>query len=124
MRLPGESDEYRPARDELLEAELELRRQTEAVAAQRRALPLGGEVATDYNRDYGAEADDGSQLPIATVFGRRDGRIQQFRSSELFDAPRDPGQHPRHVDFMWPLWAIFDLVPEGRGTDWNPALRS
>jgi predicted dithiol-disulfide oxidoreductase (DUF899 family) len=58
------------------------------------------------------------------VFGRRDGRIQRFRSSELVDAPRDPGQHPRHVDFMWPLWAIFDLVPEGRGTDWNPALRS
>jgi predicted dithiol-disulfide oxidoreductase (DUF899 family) len=26
------------------------------------------------------------------------------------------------VDFMWPLWAIFDRVPEGRGSDWNPLL--
>jgi predicted dithiol-disulfide oxidoreductase (DUF899 family) len=40
-RFPGENDEYRRRRDELLQAELELRRQVEAVAAQRRALPLG-----------------------------------------------------------------------------------
>ena len=48
MRWPRESDEYRRARDELLEAEIELRRQEEAVAAQRRRLPLGGEVTGDY----------------------------------------------------------------------------
>jgi predicted dithiol-disulfide oxidoreductase (DUF899 family) len=51
MRFPGESVEYRRARDELLEAEAELRRQGEAVAAQRRELPLGGEVPTDYEFD-------------------------------------------------------------------------
>jgi predicted dithiol-disulfide oxidoreductase (DUF899 family) len=38
---------YRRARDELLRAERDLRRQVEDVAAQRRALPLGGEVPED-----------------------------------------------------------------------------
>ncbi len=33
VRFPGETDEYRRARDELLEAEIDLRRRTEAVAA-------------------------------------------------------------------------------------------
>ena len=76
-----------------------------------------------YNHDYGAEGVDGSQFPLATVFVRRDGRIHHAWSSELFDAPTEPGQHPRHVDFLWPLWAIFDVIPDGRGTDWEPKLR-
>jgi predicted dithiol-disulfide oxidoreductase (DUF899 family) len=225
-RFPGESGEYRRARDGLLRAEMDLRRQEEAVAAQRRDLPLGGEVPTDYafeewdadacaartvrlselfddgkdtlflynfmfipgekglplevacpsctsildgvdgssqhvtqqinfvvvakapieqfvahaerrgwrharllssgrntfNRDYLAEDEQGAQLPIAHVFARRDGRIHHFWSSELFFAPTDPGQHPRHVDFMWPVWSILDRTPGGRGTDWNPQL--
>ena len=40
--FPGESDAYRANRDALLAAEMELRKQIEAVAAMRRALPLGG----------------------------------------------------------------------------------
>jgi predicted dithiol-disulfide oxidoreductase (DUF899 family) len=40
-RFPGESDEYRLARNRLLAAEIELRRTIERVAAQRRALPPG-----------------------------------------------------------------------------------
>src|SRR5260221_5594099 len=47
-RFPGESDEYRQARDELLGEELDLRRQIEAAAAKRRQLPLGGVVPQDY----------------------------------------------------------------------------
>ena len=39
VHFPGESGEYRRARNELLEAEAELRRLNEQVAAQRRALP-------------------------------------------------------------------------------------
>jgi predicted dithiol-disulfide oxidoreductase (DUF899 family) len=218
MNLPNESAEYRTARDELLQAEIELRRKEEAVAAQRRALPLGGEVSGEYvfgspsgevtfaelfangketlylynfmfipgeqgqplevacpsctsildamdgafrhlldrvdvaivakapigqfaawgkergwqfaplysssgttfNRDYNAESEDGAQLPIAHVFTRADGRIHHRWSSELFGVPTDPGQHPRHVDFMWPIWKILDLVPEGRGSGWDP----
>jgi predicted dithiol-disulfide oxidoreductase (DUF899 family) len=226
VRFPGETDEYRRARNELLEAEIELRRQVEAVAAQRRSLPLGGELATDYrfeesagdtgdtrtvrlselfedgkdtlllysfmftpgtaglpleaacpsctsiidavdgeaphitqrinlavaakvpieqfrahagsrgwrnvrllssanttyNHDYHAEAPDGRQDPIATVFVRTGGKIHHFWSSELYFAPTDPGQNPRHVDFLWPLWAVLDRTPEGRGSDWGPRL--
>ncbi|MGP0053226.1 MAG: DUF899 family protein [Solirubrobacteraceae bacterium] len=226
VRFPGESDEYRRAREDLLRAELELREQTEAVAEQRRRLPLGGAVPRDYefrewdtriggprpvklsqlfddhkdtlflysfmfrpspdgdplgspcpactsiidaisgqsrhvtryvnfaiaakvpverlrahaysrgwadirmlscaesgyNHDYHAEAPDGSQWPIATVFVRRDGAIHHCWSSELFYAPAAASQNARHVDFMWPLWNILDTTPGGRGTDFNLQL--
>jgi predicted dithiol-disulfide oxidoreductase (DUF899 family) len=225
MSFPGESPEYREARNRLLAAEVQLRRESEAVAAQRRALPPGGEVPQDYafeevdpatgtersvrlselfapgkdtlflysfmflpldgkplgrpcpscssiidgldgaaphitprvnlavsakvpitqfrehaerrgwrnigllssagstyNLDYHAELRDGGQLPIANVFVRRDGKIRHFWSSELMAAPRDPDMHPRHVDFMWPVWSVFDTTPEGRGADWETRL--
>lgn len=48
MAFPNESSAYRQARNVLLDAEIALRRQTEAVAEMRRALPQGGEVAQDY----------------------------------------------------------------------------
>ncbi|MDQ3973072.1 MAG: DUF899 family protein [Actinomycetota bacterium] len=224
-RFPNESDEYRRARNALLEAEKELRRQVEAVAAHRRELPLGGEVKQDYpfdewdtsvgsvrpvrlselfengkdtlflynfmfkpgpqgpvevpcpdctsiidgvdgavphlrqhinfgvvakapaerftahahargwrharllssrkttfNADYRAEGTDEEQFPVAHVFVRRDGRIHHFWSSELGMVPPEPGQYPRHVDFMWPLWGILDRTPGGRGGDWMPSL--
>jgi predicted dithiol-disulfide oxidoreductase (DUF899 family) len=218
MSWPNESEAYRRARDELLQAEIELRRREEAVAAQRRALPLGGEVTADYlfdspsgpvafdelfptgkdtlylynfmfipgdqglplevacpsctsildgmdgtlrhlldrvdvaivakapiaqfsawgkergwrfaplysssqttfNRDYKAESDEWGQLPIAHVFTRDGGKIHHRWSSELFTAPSEPDQHPRHVDYMWPIWKVLDLTPDGRGTDWHP----
>ena len=47
-QFPGESPAYRLARSQLLEAEIELRRAIERVAAQRRALPPGGAVPGDY----------------------------------------------------------------------------
>ena len=47
-RFPAESDEYRVARERLLEREIELRREMEAVAAERRRLPPGGPVPEDY----------------------------------------------------------------------------
>lgn len=225
-RFPGETDEYRRARDDLLKAEIELRARSEEVASQRRGLPLGGEVPTDYTfegwdekahavrevrlselfedgkdtlflysfmfipgekglplevgcpsctsiidaidgqahhiaqliniaveakapierfqahartrgwqharllssagttyrRDYNAEEDDRDQFPIATVFVRRGSRIHHFWSSELFYIPPESGQDMRHVDFMWPLWAVFDHTPDGRGKDWSPRL--
>ncbi|HXC25357.1 MAG TPA: hypothetical protein VNU46_05525 [Gemmatimonadaceae bacterium] len=40
IRFPGESQAYRTARDKLLDAEIELRRQIETVAVQRRALSI------------------------------------------------------------------------------------
>src|SRR3954471_9118164 len=48
VTYPGESAEYRRARERLLKQEIELRRATEAVAAARRALPPGGVVPQDY----------------------------------------------------------------------------
>jgi predicted dithiol-disulfide oxidoreductase (DUF899 family) len=65
IRFPGESDEYRLARDQLLTAEIELRRATERVAAQRRALPLGGAVPEDYVFE---EAADGSEVKFSELF--------------------------------------------------------
>jgi len=221
MNWPNESPSYRSARDELLQAEIELRRQEEAVAAMRRALPVGGEVTVQYafdstsgpvsfaelfatgkdtlylynfmfipgdqglplevacpsctsiidamdgafrhlldrvdvavvakapieqfaawgsergwrftplysssrttfNGDYHAESDEAGQLPIAHVFARSNGSIYHRWSSELFQAKSEPGQHPRHVDYMWPIWKVLDLTSGGRGTDWYPRYR-
>lgn len=47
-RYPNENERYRRARTALLTEEIELRRHLERVAAQRRALPPGGEVPEDY----------------------------------------------------------------------------
>jgi predicted dithiol-disulfide oxidoreductase (DUF899 family) len=47
-RFPGESSRYRTARNRLLAAEIDLRKQVERVARMRRKLPLGGSVPEDY----------------------------------------------------------------------------
>jgi predicted dithiol-disulfide oxidoreductase (DUF899 family) len=64
-RFPGESGEYRSARNQLLEAEIELRRAIERVAAQRRALPRGGVVPQDYVFE---EVASGTGPSAAAVF--------------------------------------------------------
>ena len=46
--FPNETPKYRAARKKLLKKEIALRRQIEAVAAERRKLPLGGVVREDY----------------------------------------------------------------------------
>ena len=236
-KYPGESAEYRAARDRLLEQEIELRRATEAVAAERRELPPGGAVPEDYvfrglgadgaptdvrlselfapgrdslaiysmmfprdrrderpgptsgqtarlplaegpcpscsglldqldgaaehlsqntnfavvaktalehvvagarergwrrlrvlssaantyNRDYLAETPEGDQMPMLNVFHRDRDAIRHFWGSEMLYAPTDPGQDPRHVGELEPLWNFFDLIPEGR-PDWDEQL--
>jgi predicted dithiol-disulfide oxidoreductase (DUF899 family) len=238
MRFPGESAEYRAARDQLLEQEIELRRAMEAVAVARRELPPGGVVPQDYvfqgmgadgtpnemrlselfepdkaslviysfmfprdpgderpgpttgqtaqlpldqgpcpscvalldqlegaaehagqrlnlavvakapaarlltfanergwrrlrilssaanayNRDYFAETREGHQRPMLNVFHRDGEAIRHFWSSELLYAPTDPGQDPRHVGTLEPLWNLFDFTREGRPTDWDEQL--
>jgi predicted dithiol-disulfide oxidoreductase (DUF899 family) len=88
-KFPGESEEYRRARNRLLLAEVKLRKQIEAVAAQRRKLPLGGAVKTDYEFDAWAPGD-------------KDFRTVRF--SQLFA----PGKRTLFVyNFMF---------PEGRGS--------
>jgi predicted dithiol-disulfide oxidoreductase (DUF899 family) len=238
VKFPGESAEYRAARDRLLEQEIELRRMMEAVAAARRALPPGGVVREDYvfqgagadraptdvklselfapgrdslviysfmfprdpgdkrpgprtgqtallplaegpcpscvalldqldgaaehagqrvnlavvakaplariltfaeergwrrlrllssggntyNRDYLAETAEGAQRPMLNVFHRDGETIHHFWGSELLYAPADSGQDPRHVGTLEPVWNLFDLTREGRGTDWDEQL--
>jgi predicted dithiol-disulfide oxidoreductase (DUF899 family) len=48
MKFPNESKSYRTARDRLLGAEKALRKKVESVAALRRRLPQGGQIAEDY----------------------------------------------------------------------------
>jgi predicted dithiol-disulfide oxidoreductase (DUF899 family) len=238
VRFPGESPEYRAARDRLLEQEIALRRAMEAVAAARRELPAGGVIPEDYafhgkgadgaptsvrlselfapgkdtlaiysfmfprdagdlrpgpatgetarlkldegpcpscvslldqlegavdhvtplvnlavvaksplariltfarergwrrlrllssagntyNRDYLAETTDGTQTPMLNVFHRDGDTIRHFWGSELFYAPTDPGQDPRHVGTIEPVWNLLDLTPEGRPVDWDEQL--
>jgi predicted dithiol-disulfide oxidoreductase (DUF899 family) len=223
-RFPGESSEYRAARNKLLVAEIELRKRLEEVAAMRRQLPLGGAVPEDYefeegaadlgdarsvrrvklselfaranaslvlysfmyspampkacpmctafldsldgaarhatqrinlavvakspierirafarergwrnlrllssagnsyNSDYHAETGEGAQIPAINVFVRRGDATYHFFNAELLYAPSAPGQNGRQADLIWPLWNLFDLTPEGRGTDWYPKL--
>ena len=231
MSFPNETPEYRTARDALLASEVALRRQMEAVAAQLRALPPGGEVPEDYEfdaigaggaatvirmselfrggdtlmmyhymfprhsrderagptagalanvplaegpcpsctalidmwdgtmphfaglggnlvivarapiarvaafardkgwkhtrlvsaanngfrRDYGGDGPDGEPVPIMTVFRRwPDGVVRLQWASELIHETPDPGQDPRHLGTVEPLWTLFDLTPAGR----------
>ncbi len=72
FRFPGENDSYRRARNDLLHAEIELRRHVEEVAALRRQLPLGGEVAEDYVFDEGAadlnDSQTAGQVSLSQLF--------------------------------------------------------
>lgn len=63
VRFPNESADYRRARTTLLAEEIELRRQLERVAEQRRALPPGGEV-----KDYRLVGEAGP-VDFAGLFG-------------------------------------------------------
>ncbi len=94
-----------------------------AFGAERgwRRLRLLSSAGSGYNRDYLAETDDGQQ-PMLNVFHRDGDTIRHFWGSELYYAPMEPGQETRHVGTIEPLWNLFDLTPEGRGTDWDEQL--
>ena len=87
-----------------------------------RRLRLLSSAGNTFNRDYHAETADGAQRPMLTVFHRDGETIRHFWSSELFYAPTEPGQDPRHAGTIEPVWNLFDLTPEGRGTDWDEQL--
>jgi len=78
-RFPGESPAYRKARNKLLEAEIELRRQTEAVASLRRKLPAGGAVPQDYVFEEGAadlnDNDGTRQVKLSELFAHPDASL-------------------------------------------------
>ena len=68
VRFPGESESYRAARSELLEAEIQLRRNIEAVAAKRHDLPLGGMVPEDYVFDEAAFGSAERKVGLSELF--------------------------------------------------------
>ncbi len=78
MAFPGESARYRTARNRLLEAETELRRNVEGVARMRRKLPLGGALKEDYLFDAGA----GRQVKLSELF--REGKDTLLIYSYMF----------------------------------------
>ncbi len=86
-----------------------------------RRLRLLSSAANTYNRDYLGETAEGSQRPMLNVFHRDGGVIRHFWGSELFYAPTDGEQDPRHVGTLEPVWNLFDLTPEGR-PDWDEQL--
>ncbi len=65
VEFPGESSEYRNARNKLLEREAELRRLNAEVAALRRSLPAGGLIKEDYVFE---SASDGSPVKFSELF--------------------------------------------------------
>jgi predicted dithiol-disulfide oxidoreductase (DUF899 family) len=95
-----------------------------AFAAERgwRRLRFVSSRGNTYNRDYYGESSTGSQLPMVNVFRRDGDTIRHFWGSELFYAPTDPGQDPRHTGTIEPLWNLFDLTPTGRAGDWEEQL--
>jgi predicted dithiol-disulfide oxidoreductase (DUF899 family) len=84
-----------------------------------RRLRLLSSADNTYNRDYLAETDEDDQMPMMNVFHRDGDVIRHVWGSELLYAPSDPGQDPRHMGTLEPLWNLFDLTPEGRPTDYE-----
>ena len=69
LSYPNESAEYRAARNALLEDEIALRRQIEAVAAKRRALPPGGQVREDYVFERIGADEMPEKVKLSALFG-------------------------------------------------------
>jgi predicted dithiol-disulfide oxidoreductase (DUF899 family) len=94
-----------------------------AFAAERgwRRLRLLSSAGNTYNRDYHAETPAGHQRPMLNVFHRDGETIRHFWGTELLYAPTEPGQDPRHVGTLEPLWNFFDLTREGRPS-WDEQL--
>lgn len=72
LSYPNESADYRAARNALLDAEIALRKQTETVAALRRALPQGGVVPEDYVFERIGAHQRPEQVRLSELFGDHD----------------------------------------------------
>jgi predicted dithiol-disulfide oxidoreductase (DUF899 family) len=80
--------------------------------------------AAGTNRDYHGKTPDGRDSTMMNVFRREQatGKVRHFWGSELAWAKMDPGQDPRHVDLVNPIFNMLDFTPEGRG-DFSTKLR-
>ncbi len=115
LSFPNESPAYRDARAALLEAEIDLRRRIEAVAAQRRALPAGGVVPEDYAFERIGAHQRPETVRLSELFG---GHPSLILYSFMFGPERDgpcPGcthmldaidGSARHVGQRAPLYIV------------------
>jgi predicted dithiol-disulfide oxidoreductase (DUF899 family) len=91
--------------------------QVAAFGAHRgwRNLKLLSAAGNSFKRDYHGEDATGQQVPILTVFHKGgDGIIRLSWASELLFLPSEPGQDPRHVGTVEPMWTLLDLTRGGR----------
>ena len=87
-----------------------------------RRLRLLSSADNTYNPDYHGETAEGWQRPMLNVFHRDGEEIRHFWGSELFYAPTDRAEDPRHVGTLEPFWNLLDLTPEGRPPVWDEQL--
>ncbi len=85
-------------------------------------LDLLSSAGNTYNADYYGEMPNGQQTPILNVFVQTPAGTRHHYATELFFAPPEAGQHPRHMDMVYPMWNLFDFVPEGRPSEGLPKL--
>jgi len=72
--FPGESAQYRDARESLLAEEIEFRRHLTRLAEQRRALPPGPVV----NKNYRFKDANGADVGLIDLFGKHDALVTYF----------------------------------------------
>jgi predicted dithiol-disulfide oxidoreductase (DUF899 family) len=72
--FPGESEAYASARQKLLAEEIEFRRHMTRLSEQRRALPPGPVIQTNYR----FKQADGSEVGLRELFGRHNTLISYF----------------------------------------------
>lgn len=72
--FPGETAEYRQAREALLAEEIEFRRHMTRLAEQRRALPPGPIIA----KNYRFKDANGAEIGLKDLFGRHDTLVTYF----------------------------------------------
>jgi predicted dithiol-disulfide oxidoreductase (DUF899 family) len=72
--FPGESDEYRAAREALLASEIECRRQLTRLAEQRRALPPGPVI----DKNYRFKDENGFEVGLIDLFGNKATLVTYF----------------------------------------------
>jgi predicted dithiol-disulfide oxidoreductase (DUF899 family) len=91
VTFPNETPEYRRARRALLEREIALRREMEAVAVQLRALPPGGEVPEDYTFDCIGADGAPSTVRLSELFRGADTLLLYHFMFPRHAADRRPG---------------------------------
>src|ERR1041385_7005448 len=72
LHYPHESAEHRAARNALLNDEIALRAQIEAVAAKPRALPPGGAIPQDYVFERIGKTSMPEKVKMSELFGSHD----------------------------------------------------